>query len=557
MIARLVSIVPTRTAWVLAAGVCASVALVALFAFRAVREWERTATLLAERHAQEAADLLALALSRDMRGAQESVLSNSDWTRPMADGSYDLSGLVASAFARFPYPELFFAWTGRGSDTSVEFFVRADRVPRWLGDVPTEDRLPVLVKPAPDAAPAIRARVTKDVDDRRLFSIFDASIGDVTYQVVARMLYRDGFREEPLVVFGFMVNRSWVREHYFPVIARQVARIVSPESGLVYSMHPESEAGQGVHAGPSGRRVVPMAFFDPHLIAAAPPPDLLVENWTLQALIGDDAALKSARTGAGRTLLLVAIAGTVFALGLALTLYSIRSHAKLAQLRADFVATVTHELKTPVATIRAAADTLVSGRISDGDGPRRYAQLMVNETKQLTRLLDNLLAYARIADTTEVYSLRPIAVDALVEHAVRNARSRLDAAGFDVTLDIEPGLPPIEADWTAVCLVLDNVIDNAIRYSKDTRSLTISARRENGAIRLQVSDRGIGIPAAELGHVTRRFFRGRGTGPGGSGLGLAIVERIVKDHRGSLSIESAVGTGSTVTIHLRAWADAA
>jgi signal transduction histidine kinase len=195
--------------------------------------------------------------------------------------------------------------------------------------------------------------------------------------------------------------------------------------------------------------------------------------------------------------------------------------------------------------------------VSDGEGARRYAQLMVNESKQLTRLLDNLLAYARIADTTEVYSLRPIAVPQLVEHAVRNARSRLEAAGFVVKLDIAPDLPPIEADWTAVCLVLDNVIDNAIRYSRDTRSLTISATRESGAIRIQVADRGIGIPAGELAHVTRRFFRGRGAGPGGSGLGLAIVERIVKDHRGALSIESAVGAGSTVTIDLPACADAA
>ena len=130
MIGRLASAVPARTAWVLAVGVCASVALVALFAFRAVREWERTATLLAERHAQEAADLLALALTRDMRGAQESVLANPDWTRPMSDGSYNLSGLVASAFARFPYPELFFVWTGDGSANAVDLFVRAD--PRLL-----------------------------------------------------------------------------------------------------------------------------------------------------------------------------------------------------------------------------------------------------------------------------------------------------------------------------------------------------------------------------------------------------------------------------------------
>jgi signal transduction histidine kinase len=558
MIARLSSFVSTRLAWVLAVSVCASVALVALFAFRAVREWERTATLLAERHAQEAADLLALALTRDMRGAQESVLSSPDWSRPISDGSYDLSGVVASAFARFPYPEVFFSWTGRGTETAVEFFVRADRVPPWFGELSTADRFPVLVKTASHAARAVLARVGQDLNERRQYSIFDVSIGDAAYQVVARLQYQDGFREEPRIVFGFMVDRAWVREHYFPVIARQVARIVSTNSDLIYSMHPENEADHQNRANlPSGRRVVPMTFFDPHLIAAAPPGDLLVENWTLQALVGDDAALQSARVGAGRTLMLVGLGGTVFALGLALTLYSTRSYAKLAQLRADFVATVTHELKTPVATIRAAADTLASGRVSDSDASRRYAQLMVDESKHLTRLLDNLLAYARIADTTEVYSLRPIAVDAFVEHALRNARSRLEAAGFDVKVEVDPDLPPIEADWTAICLVLDNVIDNAIRYSKDHRSLTIRATRDRGAVRIQVADRGVGIPAAEIEHVTRRFFRGRGAGSGGSGLGLAIVERIVTDHRGSLSIESDVGVGSTVSINLPVCADAA
>ena len=249
-------------------------------------------------------------------------------------------------------------------------------------------------------------------------------------------------------------------------------------------MQPESERAPALSAAavPKGQRVVPMTFFDPHLIAAAPPPDLLVENWMLQALLDDDAALRSARTGAGRTLLVVAIAGTVFALGLALTLHSIRSHAKLAQLRADFVATVTHELKTPVATIRAAGDTLVAGRVSDGEGLARYAQLMVNESKHLTRLLDNLLAYARITDTTEVYSLRPDRGRQLVDacHCAMPS-SRLEAAGFVVKVDIAPDLPPIEADWTAVCLVLDNVIDNAIRYSKDTRSLTIERARARTA----------------------------------------------------------------------------
>jgi signal transduction histidine kinase len=551
MIARIGSLITTRLAWALAVGVCGSVALLALFAFRAVREWERTATLLAERHAQEGADLLALALTRDMRGAQESVLSSPDWSRPMPDGSFDLSGLVASTFARFPYPELFVAWTGAGSESSVEFFLRADRVPPWIGELSTAERFPVFVKKAPHVAQPLVARVMRDIKERRRFSIFDLQIGKTVYQVVARLQYRDPFREEPLVVFGFIVNLDWVREYYFPVVARQVARIASANSDLVFSMHPEGEANRTAADGiPRGRRVVPMTFFDPLLIAADPPRDLTVENWTLQALPADDAALRSARIGAGRTLTVVALGGTVFAIGLALILYTTRSHAKLAQLRADFVATVTHELKTPIATIRAAGDTLVSGRLSDGGAARRYAQLMVDESKHLTRLLDNLLAYAQIADTTEAYSFRPIAVESIIEQALHSARSRLESAGFDVEVDIPDELPSVHADWTAICLALDNLVDNAIRYSRETHRLAIAAKRENDAVRIQVADRGIGIPPAEIKHVTRRFFRGRGAGSGGSGLGLAIVERIVKDHGGSLSIESSVGVGSTVSITL-------
>jgi signal transduction histidine kinase len=550
MIGRIASVITTRLVWVLAIGVCASVMLLAVFAFRAVREWERTATLLAERHAQEGADLLALALTRDMRGAQESVLSSQDWSESMLDRFYDPRNVVASTFARFPYPELFFAWTGSGSETAVQFFVRADRVPSWIGHLSTRERFPVLVETAPHAARPLLARVMRDVTGRRRFSIFDIQIGEAVYQVVARLQYRDPFREEPLLVFGFMVNLNWVREHYFPVVARQVARIASANSDLVFSMHPESEANQTADGIPRGRRVLPMTFFDPFLIAADPPPDLMVENWTLQALLADDAALRSARVGAGRTLTVVALGGAGFAVGLALTLYSVRSYAKLAQLRADFVATVTHELKTPIATIRAAGDTLVSGRLSDGDAARRYAQLMVNESKHLTRLLDNLLAYARIADTTEAYSFRPIAVDAIVEQSLRSARSRLESAGFEVQVDIPAELPSVHADWTAICLALDNLVDNAIRYSKENRSLAIRAARDNETVRIQMSDRGIGIPPSEIRHVTRRFFRGRAAGSGGSGLGLAIVERIVKDHGGSMSIESSVGVGSTVSITL-------
>lgn len=552
--ARLSSRVSPRLASWLAVGVFAFVVTLGVFAYRGVREWERTATLLAERHAQESADMLALALTRDMRGAQESVLSSQDWSNAMPDGSYDLSGVVASTFARFPYPEVFFAWSGVGSEASAQFFARPDRLPSWVDMHSSGRALPVVLGTAPLVAHPLFERIAADVAQRRRYSVFSTKIGDDPYQVVARLQYGDPFREELRLVFGFMVNLNWAREHYFPEVAKQVARIARADSSLVFSMYPQHEGSPQEQTPssdvPSAQRVVPNTFFDPLLIAVDPPPDLVLEHWTLQALLSDDATLLSARVGARRTLIVVALGGLGFALGLVLTVASTRSHAKLAELRADFVSTVTHELKTPIATIRIAGDTLASGRFTDGETSRRYAQLMVDESKHLTRLLDNLLAYARIADTTEAYSFGSVEVEAIVEQSLRGSKSRLESGAFDVRVDIPADLPHVRADWTAICLALDNLVDNAIRYSKQARSLSVGARRDGDVVKIQVVDQGVGIPANELGHVTRRFFRGRATPSGGSGLGLAIVERIVTDHGGSLSISSNVGVGTTVEMAL-------
>jgi signal transduction histidine kinase len=231
-----------------------------------------------------------------------------------------------------------------------------------------------------------------------------------------------------------------------------------------------------------------------------------------------------------------------------MTMRAVRANARLAQLRSDFVATVTHELKTPLATIRAVGDTLVSGRIGTQTAQREYAQLVVQESKSLTRLVDNLLALSRITDVTEVYSFEPQSVDALVEDTLQGFGPQLEAAGFETDVDLPADLPLVRADRTAMGLMLDNLVDNAIRYSPTRRHLHIAAHRENGHVALDVTDEGRGIPEDEIEHVTRKFFRGRHVVPHGGGLGLAIVKRIVTDHGGELTIRSRVNAGTTVTV---------
>jgi two-component system phosphate regulon sensor histidine kinase PhoR len=251
--------------------------------------------------------------------------------------------------------------------------------------------------------------------------------------------------------------------------------------------------------------------------------------------------------------MIAALAAVSLAFGFLLTARAVRESARLAEMRSEFVATVTHELKTPIATIRAVGDSLVSGRVRTADDQREYAQLVVQEAKRLTRLVDNLLAMSRITDVADVYSFEPLSVDGLVDKVLDEFGQQLAAARFETQVDIPLDLPLVRADRTAVVLMLENLVDNAIRYSPATRSLRISARRDGvNLVVLDVSDTGRGIPDDEIDQVTRKFVRGRHAVSGGSGLGLAIVKRIVTDHGGRLTLRSAVDVGTTVSVSLPA-----
>ena len=227
-----------------------------------------------------------------------------------------------------------------------------------------------------------------------------------------------------------------------------------------------------------------------------------------------------------------------------------RAREALASLRADFVSAVTHELKTPLANLKAINETLASGRAT-ADMMREYAQMGIGETTRLTRLVDNLLAYSRITDVADVYSFEAVSVPAVVERSLQGFKAALERESFTVRVTMPDDLPQVRADRHALGLLLNNLIDNAIRYSKDVRTLTITARGTR-EVTIEVADSGIGIAADELPRVTRRFFRGRSSTVSGSGLGLAIVERIVADHGGHMNIQSTEGQGTTVSVTLPA-----
>jgi signal transduction histidine kinase len=539
----------------LAAGVCVAVAILGLLGLRASRDFRRSSLQLAQRRADEGARLLAIAVARDMRAAQNTVLSSPTWEEFGVD-THEAMTLVASAFARYPYPEAFFAWRGGTRAEELVFFTRSDRSPSWISEMEEPDRYPVRRS----GHPGLAARILNQLNAHRapgLFVVSELNVDSVPYQVIVRLKYQDGLRQELGAVYGFMVNLEWAREHYFSELTRQVLSISSDGPGVTFSIFDDRNVPVvGAALATSGlaisRRTLPLAFFDPLQSRSS---NLEVRNWTILASAAVSPVSPVLMPGLDLALGIAMLAAVALALSLVLTARAMRTGAQLAEMRADFMSSVTHELKTPIASIRAMADTLVRGRLRDSSAQREYAAVVVQETRRLSRLVDNVLAHARITDVADVYSFERIDVDELVDTALAGFKYQLQQGQFAVTLDLPPDLPAIHADRPAMDLLLDNLIDNSIRYSNGNRELRIACRVDGGLVALRVSDSGIGIESRDLERVTQKFVRGQNAPKGGSGLGLAIVERIANDHGGKLSIWSWVGHGTTVEVTLPIAAD--
>jgi signal transduction histidine kinase len=541
-------------AW-LAAGICVTVAMLAWFGWWASREWRRSSVELVAQRADESARLLLTALAHDMRAVQASVLSAPAWNAFSWKSPQEVTLLAASAFARYPYPEVFLV-SEAGQPLQLAFFTRADRPPSWIAEFDEPNLYPVRMVMNPVIAEMVLTQIKQDAAGGSPYSIFESRLGDATYQIVVRLHYSNAARQRLVSLAGFMVNTEWVRRHYFSELTKQISHVTEGDSRLVLAIVDDTGADvvrtrAFVDSDLVRRHPFPVAFFDPALVAVNPPKHLVLHKWVVLASGAADPVLAAADV----TVFVAAAAAVALVIGLVMTARAVRASADLAEMRTEFMSSVTHELKTPIGSIRALGETLSSGRLSSGTAQREYGALVVQEAKRLTRLVDNVLAHARITDIADVYSFTPLHVDVIVDQALSGFTNQLRHARFKVTVEIPPGLPPIHADEAAMELVLDNLFDNAIRYSEATKELKISAEQDGEMVSIHVSDRGMGIPEDDLEHVTKKFLRGRNAVVGGNGLGLAITKRIVVEHRGQLAIQSVLGKGTTVTVSIPVAAD--
>ncbi len=249
-----------------------------------------------------------------------------------------------------------------------------------------------------------------------------------------------------------------------------------------------------------------------------------------------------------RNLILIILLTVVLIAGVFLVYRNMRREVELIRMKSDFVSNVSHELRTPLSLIRMFAETLEMGRVATETKRQQYYSTIVQETERLTRLINNVLSFARLDAGKQVYHFQPTELNETVSNVLETFRVQLQSEGFSQEIKLDPSLPPIMADAGAVSEAIVNIIDNALKYSGTEKFLKVSTGKDGPIIFLEVEDHGIGIDKGDQERIFEQFYRvtdGHVHDVKGTGLGLTLVRHVMIAHKGAIRVRSARGEGST------------
>ena len=257
--------------------------------------------------------------------------------------------------------------------------------------------------------------------------------------------------------------------------------------------------------------------------------------------------------GAARSLTVHAARLSAGSGGAVVVLHDTTELRRLERLRQEFAANVSHELKTPLSVIRACVETLLDGAAEDPEARDRFLTQVDEQAARLHALILDLLNLARIESGSELFEFGRIPVEEAVEACVERHRARAEARRQTLDMIAGPNDLAVWADEEAVEQILDNLVDNAVKYTPEGGRVTVSWHAVDGQVALEVTDTGIGIPETDLARVFERFYRAdkaRSREVGGTGLGLSIVKHLVQAMNGSVRAASRVGQGTTFIVRL-------
>lgn len=241
----------------------------------------------------------------------------------------------------------------------------------------------------------------------------------------------------------------------------------------------------------------------------------------------------------------VAVVSLLLSAGVLLLVRETSREARTNELRADFVSGVSHELKTPITLVRLYGETLLRHETLTDSERREFYRIITRESTRLGRLVDQVLAFSKIERGQLTYDLQEGDLPAVANAVLDDYREWLEHAGFSIVREVPDALPPTRFDPAAVAQALVNLLDNAVKYSGDSRRVAVRLTQSEASVTIEIEDHGPGIPIEEQTRIFDRFYRASSrSGKGGYGLGLFMVQHIMRGHGGVVEVESKPGRGS-------------
>jgi signal transduction histidine kinase len=345
---------------------------------------------------------------------------------------------------------------------------------------------------------------------------------------------------------GMVLDEKFFRKELLPTTIKMTLSHFFPDQAvddLVVTVR--NERDQAVF-GPRG--------WEPREYAADLTFPFVFTDWTLGLYSKGSGPEQWARASFIFNMTLSGLLAVVLLGGVVMALRSANKAWNLSEMKGDFVSNVSHELRTPLASIRVFAELLKLGKVPTAQKAEEYGEYIEAESHRLSRLIDNILDFSRIESRNKTYSFARGDIGEVVDAIMRTFEVRMRQCGFQVSMERpRDPLPPVRIDIDAFGQAVNNLLDNAVKYSKDSKRIEVRLAHDNDHVEVSVRDHGIGIAREEQRKIFERFHRvstGLVHDVKGNGLGLSIVHHVVQAHGGSVNVESEPGRGSTFFIRL-------
>jgi signal transduction histidine kinase len=539
-----------RLAAGLAVAVAIPVAVLFYFQFRSIAALSQSSAVVLRQLSQEAADGMTQGLQDALRAPYITVLLRVGQVQTEPLDLQAISPTFEQGLETEPFVTRFYVWSDQTTTHRGEVLAYDRKHHGFTAEVPEG---PLMVKRVRELAP-----------QKHAISVFEETIdGRLTY-FQAQLRFKSPTRDQLTSFVALRVDADALRGEFLPsFIAGRMKTVEGPTGFPPLALTVLDSAGRVLFpaggAAPAhyvDERAFPLVFFEPGLQPYIAPEDHKPEVWRLRTGYGNQTIpeIIAARARPQRTMM--AMLAGVMAIGVFFVARAAAREVRLAELKSNFVSSVSHDLKTPLALIQLFAETLELGRLKSTERANEYYRIINSEARKLTSLINNLLDFSKIEAGLRLYRLEPVNLADLTRGVLDSLESQFQHNQFSVATRLDPDVP-VMIDKEAAVQALENLLSNAMKYSPEHREILVEVDRLDQYGVVRVRDRGIGIPARLQRKIFNKFFRiqtDAGSGPQGTGLGLAIVDHVMRGHGGFVRVDSEPGRGSTFTLHFPLYA---